>query len=943
MGKSLVIVESPTKARTIARFVGDDYIVESSIGHIRDLPESARDIPSEVKKEPWARLGIDVAHDFKPLYIVPPDKQEQVSKLKRLLKGADRLYLATDEDREGESISWHLREVLRPTIPTHRLVFHEITREAIGHALAHPRDIDERLVRAQETRRVLDRLYGYEVSPVLWRKIAPALSAGRVQSVAVRLIVNRERERLKFRQAAWWDLEGQFAAQDPARAGEAFEATLIALDGKRLVSGKDFDDATGALAADKADRPPLVHLDEAGAQALVQRLEQAQWSVARVERRPYTTQPPAPFTTSTLQQEANRKLGTSSRDTMRLAQGLYERGYITYMRTDSTTLSEQALAAARSQIGALYGADYLPPQARQYTARVKNAQEAHEAIRPAGEAFRTPDAVRRELEPREWKLYDMIWKRTVASQMKDARGQRVLLEVEGGGAVFQATGKTIEFPGYLRAYVEGSDDPEAELGDQERLLPDLALGEPVRCRGLAPQEHRTQPPARYSEAALIKELERQGIGRPSTYASIIDTIIRREYVSRKGKQLVPTFTAFAVVRLLEQFFTHLVDVDFTAQMEEALDAISRGEQESLPYLRRFYHGHGDLPGLETMVKAEIDPRLACTIPLGEEDRQHPIAVRIGRFGPYLQRDDERAPLPVDITPDELTLERADELLRRGSEPDVLGTDPETGRTVYLKNGRYGPYVQLGEQDDADRKMKSLLPGMVPEQVTLEDALRALSLPRSLGADPETGEDVQVDLGRYGPYVRRGKDTRSLSSAEALFTTTLEEARAILAQPRSFRRGPAVLREVGKHPQSEAPINLMDGRFGPYVTDGELNASVPRGEDAAALTLERALELLAERAAKGPPAKGRRRAAAKSAGRTAGRTAGKTAAARKTAAKKTTARKAAAKKSPARTAAAKKSAGKKSVAKKAAAKQSPARQGAARKSTAKNSPRKASQA
>jgi DNA topoisomerase-1 len=875
MGKALVIVESPTKARTIARFVGDDYIVESSIGHIRDLPESAKDIPSEVKKLPWARLGIDVEQGFKPLYIVPPGKQKQVAKLKGLLKQADRLYLATDEDREGESISWHLLEVLQPRIPTQRLVFHEITREAIQHALEHPRDIDQRLVRAQETRRVLDRLYGYEVSPVLWRKIAPQLSAGRVQSVAVRLIVNRERERVRFRQALYWDLLGAFRGE----RGEPFKATLISLDGRRLVTGKDFDDATGQLATGKGDKTGLAHLLEADVAALQQRLASAAWRVARIERKPYTQAPPAPFTTSTLQQEGNRKLGHSSRDTMRLAQGLYENGYITYMRTDSTTLSDQAVQAARKQIGTLYGAEFLPERPRVYPSRVKNAQEAHEAIRPAGESFRTPDTVRGELQPAEWRLYEMIWKRTVASQMANASGQRIVLGVEGDGAVFQATGKTIEFPGYLRAYVEGSDDPEAALDDQERILPALAEGEPVRCQGLEPQEHRTQPPARYSEAALIKELERQGIGRPSTYASIIDTIIRREYVSKKGNQLVPSFTAFAVVRLLEQYFTHLVDVDFTAQMENALDAISRGEQESLPYLQRFYHGSAELPGLHQLIQAEIDPRQACTIPLDDGDRQHPINVRIGRFGPYLERDGERASLPADMTPDELTPERAQELLAKGSAPDVLGTEPRSGRTVYLKTGRYGPYVQLGEQGEEPR-MKSLLPGQTPEQLTLDDALQLLSLPRTVGDDPETGEPVVVDLGRYGPYARRGKDTRSLPSTQALFTLTMEEAQALFRQEKSMRRGATVIRTIGEHPESKATLNLMAGRYGPYVTDGALNASIPRGANPDDVTLEQALALLAERAAKAPTRPTRRRAAPrKSAAKSAGKTAAKSTAKR----------------------------------------------------------------
>jgi DNA topoisomerase-1 len=888
MAKSLVIVESPTKARTLARFLSDDYVVESSIGHIRDLPESATEIPEAVKGQPWARLGIDVEHDFKPLYVIPEDKRKQVTKLKALLKNADTVYLATDEDREGESISWHLREVLDPKVPVKRMVFHEITREAIHEALKAPRDIDERLVTAQETRRVLDRLYGYEVSPVLWRKIAPKLSAGRVQSVAVRLIVNRERERMAFRAARFWDLTGTFSA-----AAADFQAELISVDGKRLVSGKDFDPGTGKPLAEKGH---LAHLDEAAVRALQGQLGAARWTVAKVERRPFTQTPPAPFTTSTLQQEANRKFSWGTRDTMRTAQALYERGYITYMRTDATTLSEQALGAARRQIVQRYGQDYLPPEPRLYRSTVKNAQEAHEAIRPAGDDFRLPEDLRGELDERELRLYDMIWKRTMASQMPNARGQRILVQVEGraGGtaALFQASGKTIEFPGFLRAYVEGSDDPDAELEDQERLLPPLAEGQTLSCRALAPLEHTTQPPARFSEAALIKELEKEGIGRPSTYASIIDTIIRREYVSKKGSALVPSFTAFAVVKLLEQYFGHLVDVAFTARMEDALDSISRGEGESLPYLKEFYFGSGALPGLHKLIQAEIDPREACTLRLGEDFQKREITVRIGQYGPYLERNSERASIPANLTPDELTGERAEGLLLRGNTPDVLGTDPAGGKTVYLKAGRFGPYVQLGEapepapkekgrkkKDDAPRpKMKSLLPGQTPETLTLADALRLLSLPRTVGTDPATGEPILADLGRFGPYLRMGKESRSLPSADAIFTLTEAEALALLATPKSYRRGQtAPLRELGKHPDGGATILLMKGRFGPYVTDGETNASLPRGADPTALTLEQAVTLLRERAAAAPRKPGRGRAKP----------------AKKTAAKKTPPKKAAA--------------------------------------------------
>jgi DNA topoisomerase-1 len=857
MSKALVIVESPTKAKTLAKFLAKGYVVESSIGHIRDLPESAKEIPAAIKKEPWGRLAIDVDHGFRPVYVIPAGKREHVNKLKALLKDADTLYLATDEDREGESISWHLREVLKPKVPVKRMVFHEITREAVLSALDHPRDIDERLVAAQETRRVLDRLYGYEVSPVLWRKIASGLSAGRVQSVAVKLIVERERERRAFHAASFWDLLGAFAA--PAEA--EFEAELISVDGARLVSGKDFDPATGKPQEGKAG---LVHLDAAAVRALQSRLEGASWAVTKVEAKPYTQAPPAPFTTSTLQQEANRKHGWASGATMRTAQALYERGYITYMRTDSTTLSEQAVGAARRQIEALYGKEFVPPEPRVYRGTVKNAQEAHEAIRPAGEEFRLPEDLRGELDERELRLYDMIWKRAVASQMPNARGQRIAVQAEGRAgdqaALFQATGKTIEFPGFLRAYVEGSDDPDAELEDKERLLPPLQAGQRLECRSLKPVEHVTQPPARFSEAALIKELEKDGIGRPSTYASIIDTIIRREYVFKKGTALVPSFTAFAVVQLLERHFAHLVDVDFTARMEDVLDGISRGEGESLPYLKEFYFGSAKLAGLKDMIKAEIDPRQACTLPLGADSQGRVINVRVGKFGPYLERGDDRASIPVAMAPDELTLPVAEDLLLKGNAPGDLGADPASGKMVYVKTGRFGPYVQLGEAD-GDRKMKSLLPGQSPETLTLEQALQLLSLPRDVGVDAATGETIRADLGRYGPYLRKGEDSRSLPAPEALFTVTLDEAQAIFAKPKSFRRGqPTVLRELGKHPASGATLNLLQGRYGPYVTDGAINASLPRTTAPEALTLAEAATLIDNRAAAGPPRRGRVKAA-----------------------------------------------------------------------------------
>ena len=911
MPKSLVIVESPTKARTISRFLdSDDYIVESSIGHIRDLPDSAKEIPAELKKEKWTRLGINVEDDFKPLYLVPSEKKKHVSKLKSLLKDVDQLYLATDEDREGESISWHLLEVLKPKVPTHRLVFHEITKTAIQHALEQPRDIDTRLVTAQETRRVLDRLYGYEVSPLLWRKIAPALSAGRVQSVSVRVIVQRERERMAFREATYWDLTGTFQGEQ----GTPFEAELVSIDGRRMVSGKDFEDTTGKLADSKKN---LALLDEVQAMALAERLKDVDWAVSQVEEKPYTTQPPAPFITSTLQQEANRKLRLSSQDAMRVAQALYERGYITYMRTDSTTLSDQALNAARKQITERYGEEYVHDGPRVFTSKVKNAQEAHEAIRPAGETFQLPEELASDLTDTELRMYEMIWKRTIASQMKAARGFRLVLQVEGGNTVFQVNGRRVDFPGYLRAYVEGSDDPEAELGDKEKLLPPLARGDKVAGKKFDPQSHTTQPPYRFSEAALIKELEKQGIGRPSTYASIISTILRRQYVVKKGSALIPTFTAFAVVQLMEQYFSHLVDMDFTARMEDTLDAISRGEQDYLPYLRDFYFGKSDQPGLQTLIQAEIDPRAACTIPLGVGGDGKQINVRIGKFGPYVEREEERASLPAEMAPDELNVEIAEELIRKGAQPDILGTHPETGQTVYLKTGRYGPYVQMGEKDDPP-KMKSLLPGQTVEELTLEDALKLLTLPRTLGDDPETQEEITVDLGRYGPYARRGKESRSLSSPEELFTATLADVSALFKIEKGRSRfGPRPIRELGKHPESEEPIQLMSGRFGPYVTDGETNASIPRAINPDQLTLAQAVELIKDRAAKGPPKKRAKKAPAK-----------------KPATKKTAAKKAAGAKTTTKKAAAKKPAAKKPAAKKASTKTTAAKKPAAKKATVK---------
>ncbi|MCH7478800.1 MAG: type I DNA topoisomerase, partial [SAR324 cluster bacterium] len=633
--------------------------------------------------------------------------------------------------------------------------------------------------------------------------------------------------------------------------GGELQALLVGLQGRRIASGRDFDEQTGKL---KESAGPPVLLDGKEAQELAANLADATWRVSKVEPRPFSENPPPPFITSTLQQEANRKLGMSSRDTMRVAQALYERGFITYMRTDSTTLSEEALQAARSEIASRYGEEYLSESPRIHHSKVKNAQEAHEAIRPAGDAFRLPDSVRDELDPRELRLYDMIWKRTVAGQMAPARGHRTTVQIEGKEALFQASGKQVEFPGYLRAYVEGSDDPEAELADREKLLPPLKEGDAMTCLALEPQEHVTQPPRRFSEAALIRDLEKEGIGRPSTYANIIETINRRQYVAKRNNVLVPTFTAFAVVQLLEEHFRHLVDLKFTARMEDSLDAISRGEQKALPYLQEFYYGNDEITGLKDLLKADIDPRKACTIPLGEDSQSRPINVRIGKFGPYLERNDERASLPEDLSPDELTVERAVELLEREKVPDVLGSDPASGKNVYLKTGRYGPYFQLGENGETPH-IKSLLPGQKPEEVTLTEALRVLSLPRTIGADAATGEDVVVDLGRYGPYVKRGKETRSLSGPDALFSLTLEEAAELFRQEKARRRfGPAPVRELGAHPDSGATVTLMTGRYGPYVTDGETNASIPRTLNPDALTLAEAVTLIQERVAKGPPVK-----------------------------------------------------------------------------------------
>jgi DNA topoisomerase-1 len=878
-GKSLVIVESPAKARTIAKFLGRGYTVEASIGHVRDLPEGAADIPAEHKGKPWARLGVNVEQEFEPLYVVPADKKQHIAKLKKLLKESKDLYLATDEDREGEAISWHLCQILQPKVPVQRLVFHEITESAIRDSLAHPRQIDDQLVRAQETRRILDRLYGYEVSPLLWRKIGPRLSAGRVQSVAVRLIVERERQRIAFRSAEYWDLIGTFTTEE----GKSFRAELVSVDGRKLPQGKDFDSTTGKL-----KDPAVMLLNQAAAAALAQRLAAATFQVGSLEVKPYTTRPYPPFTTSTLQQEANRKLGFTARRTMDVAQSLYENGYITYMRTDSTNLAQVAIDAARQLVASEYGASYLPPQPRYYKSSVKNAQEAHEAIRPAGQQFRLPETLRGELSADQFKLFDLIWKRTIASQMADARGQRMQITAEGDGSVFQVSGKTIEFAGYLRAYVQGSDDPDADLADRETLLPTVTRGQPLSCGGLDTKGHTTQPPARFSEASLTETLEEMGIGRPSTYASIIDTILARRYVFKKGNALVPTWVAFSVSRLLEEHLPKLVDYQFTAQMEDLLDDISRGEAGHVDYLKRFYFGDGESglkQTLEDKIK-EVDARTVSRFPIGTPESgefTEEIAVRVGKFGPFLEQGTRRASIPEGLAPDELTLEKALDLLTQSQVDDQpLGHCPETGKPVYVKQGRFGPYVQLGESgDDEKPKYASLLKGMQPTEMTLDVALQLLALPRTVGPHPTSGEPIVAQNGRFGPYIKCGTETRSLAAPLDPLNVTLEQAIALLAQPKTRGRAAAAPREplktFDKSPITGEPVRLLPGRYGPYVTDGTTNASLPRETQPEQLTLEAALALLAERAARGPSTpRGRGRGAktAKAAPKAARRTAKK---------------------------------------------------------------------
>jgi DNA topoisomerase-1 len=873
-GTKLVIVESPSKARTIAGYLGQGYVVESSVGHIRDMPDSAADIPAKYKGEPWARLGVNVDDNFQALYVVHNDKKQQVSKLKSLLKDADELLLATDEDREGEAIAWHLLEELKPKVPTSRMVFHEITPEAIARAIANPQELNQGKVDAYQARRVLDRLYGYEVSPVLWKKVMPKLSAGRVQSVATRLVVDRERDRIAFRAAAYSDIEAEFATKEhgkpDAEEPTTFTASLVTVDGRRVAQGRDFT-SVGELRPNSKD---VLHLDAAAAAALAERLQAAAFAVSSVERKPYRRSPYAPFRTTTLQQEASRKLGFSAKHTMSVAQRLYENGYITYMRTDSVTLSQTAISAARKQAAELYGANYVPDAPRTYASKVKNAQEAHEAIRPAGDTFRTPAQVAREkLSSDERRLYELIWQRTVASQMKDATGESVSVRVAGTStarerAEFGASGKIITFYGFLKAYVEDTDDA-SDRDDRERRLPPMAEADPLDALRLAPAEHSTRPPARYTEASLVKELEDREIGRPSTYATIMGTILDRGYVFKKGTALVPSFLAFAVITLLEQHFGQLVDYEFTAHMEDVLDDISRGEAERVPWLRRFYFGDDDDeadPGLKSLVGdiSDIDAREVSSFPLAGSD----IVVRVGRYGPYLERDDQRVNVPDDIAPDELTVEKAEELFSQPNGDVLLGTDPDSGREIVAKAGRFGPYVTevLPEGAPASAKPRtgSLLKSMALDTVTLADALKLLSLPRNLGE--LDGEPVTVQNGRYGPYAKRGTDSRSLESEGQLFTLTLAEAKELFAQPKARGRRTGVtappLRELGQDPATGKPMVIKDGRFGPYVTDGETNASLRKGDEVASITIARGAELLADRRAAAPSPRRRSAPAAK---------------------------------------------------------------------------------
>jgi DNA topoisomerase I len=856
--KSLIIVESPTKAKTIKRYLGDEYEVIASYGHVRDLPNSAAEVPEKFKKLGWAKLGINVEENFEPLYVIPEDKKKRVKELKESLKDAKELLLATDEDREGESISWHLVEVLAPKIPYQRLVFNEITKETIKGALNKTRTIDENLVRAQETRRIVDRLFGYTVSPLLWKKMAPKLSAGRVQSVALRLLVEREKQRISFVSSEFWDL----VAKLKKNGSDVFPANITHYKNQKIADGKDFDSLTGKLNKDSK----ALWLDEKKSKELKNSLSKLPPIVESVEEKPFTQKPSPPFTTSTLQQDASKKFYFGAQRTMQLAQKLYENGFITYMRTDSTSLSQEALTASRNLIQEQYGKDFLPSEPRLYKTKVKNAQEAHEAIRPAGINFTPIKEVFSAVGDEAGRLYELIWKRTMASQMNDAEGVRVSVKVSISDAIFRASGKTITFPGFLRAYVEGSDDPEADLAEQERILPKLSVGDKLILEGLDALQHNTQAPARYTEGSLIKQLEHLGIGRPSTWATIVNVVLSRTYAFKKGTALVPTFLAMAVIRLMESHLSNVIDYDFTARLEEDLDSISRGEEGNLDYLKNFYLGKQ--PGLKELVtKGEelIDPRLVCGLDIGVDSEGRKIEVRIGRYGPFLTNGEARTGLPAELPPDELDVAKATEILALAEKgPDSLGVHPDSGLPIFLKSGRFGPYVQEGEVEAGSKtkpKMASLLAGMNPEEIDLDTAVQLLSLPKNLGKHPELNEDIIVQNGKFGPYLTCGGENRSLNDLSPL-TITLSQCVELLKQPKSVNRRTTAskpLKEFGVHPVTEKNITLKNGRFGPYITDGKVNVSLPKDRNIEVITLEDAIELIDS---KSPPSQDKKKKAIK---------------------------------------------------------------------------------
>lgn len=849
-GKKLVVVESPTKAKTIRKFLGKDFVVESCMGHVRDLPQSAKDIPEKFKKQPWATLGVDVDHDFEPIYTVPKNKTKVIKQLKEKLEDAVELILATDEDREGESISWHLVETLKPKVPFRRMVFNEITKEAILSALKEQRKIDENLVRAQEARRILDRLVGYTISPLLWKKVAYGLSAGRVQSVAVRLIVEREHERLRFKKSVYWGLEAE-----NEKDSIHFGSRLLSFGGKRIATGKDFDSETGALLKDRAGE--VLQLDGKAAEKVKSDVSGKAWKVIEAEEKPVSRKPPAPFITSTLQQEANRKLGLSAREAMQVAQSLYEQGYITYMRTDSTFLSQQALTASRARILDLYGKEYLPEDPRTYEGKkVKGAQEAHEAIRPAGTEFPTPEET--GLGGMQLRLYDLIWKRTMASQMVNSRQKQVSVRFEAGAAVFAASGMSIEFPGFLRAYVEGSDDEAAALEEKEVRLPNLKVGDAVKCSKLDAIEHETKPPARFTEASLVQTMEKEGIGRPSTYASIIGTIIDRGYVKKMGNALAPTFTAMVVAKLLSQHLPQYVDLGFTSEMERSLDDIAGGDLDQLNYLKQIYFGDKAHKGLKTQVESQekkIDPDEARSIKFeGLED----LSFRVGRYGAYVCRKEGGAEvcasLPEAQAPADITREIANKLIdQKVNGSDALGKDPKSGEPVYVLTGRYGPYVQLGDASDENAKPKrvSLPAGMEPENVKLEQALQLLELPKTLGRHPGTDKEIKAGLGRFGPYIVHDGDFRSIPKTDNLFTITLDRAMEIISKPKTGRGRAAPLKDLGKINGSEDSVAVFTGKYGPYIKFGKTNVSVPEGVKPEDVTLELAMKLLEQKLGEAP--------------------------------------------------------------------------------------------